>query len=96
MSDRCRRNERGTAVADQEADMTEVYLVLYGASIVASVLLFTIAIWTSIKRRVEFAALERRVRERMTRPRPVAPLFSLAATDAPHEVVAPRRRQTAA
>jgi hypothetical protein len=83
------------AVAYREADMSEVYLVLYGASIVASVLLFAIAIRTGFKRRVEFAALERRVRLRMTRPRPVAPLFWLAATGMPREVVAPRHRRTA-
>jgi hypothetical protein len=84
------------AVAYREAGMSEVYFVLYGASIAASVLLFAIAIWTGIKRRAKFAALERRVRLRMTRPRPVSPLLWLAVTGVPREIVAASHRQKAA
>lgn len=69
--------------------MLEASLVLYGGSVLAPVLLFGVLIWSGIERLAALAALERRVRERILRPRPVAPELWFAA-------LTPRRRRDAA
>ncbi|HUK58513.1 MAG TPA: hypothetical protein VLV50_04720 [Stellaceae bacterium] len=77
--------------------MPEAYLVLWGASLLAPIFLFGIAIWTGIERQLALAALERRVRERRGRAGPLATLVRLVPTGPPPLVPTPGSpRRTAA
>jgi hypothetical protein len=79
-----------------EADMPQVFLLLYGAALAAPLLLFAILIATGLERRLDLRARERLVRARIMHPR-VAPAAALTlVVIAPAPVTLPRQGRTAA
>ncbi len=75
--------------------MPAAYLVLCGASVLAPLILFGIAIWTGVERQFALAALEHRVRTHTLRPQRLAQVIWLAP-DTPPFVPRPRSSRSAA
>jgi hypothetical protein len=76
--------------------MPLAYLMLCGASVLAPIILFGIAIWTGIERQLALAALERRVRERSLEQRRLAQVIWFSTTGTPPVVPTRRSSRTAA
>jgi hypothetical protein len=91
MEEALRGNERRTAIALRGGPMPETMILLYGALVLAPLVLFGIALWSGVERWRREADIERRVRARWLR-RPIHPVPRLSLVAEGPRGEAPFRR----